>query len=277
MPYMGLLMIKDNKLRFMLRLLLASMLSYVCYVYFYHAKLWWMLFSTLFVMWTPIGSAFVQGLLRYFLLMSVAILLYNNAIFHAITLGSLVGVVVNTLFFPDRIDVAFQKTVIPFLYVAQDYFASMVEYMVDNPSTNLDQARGRFQEHVRLLPSWVYQTGFDLTLQKGYRYYFMQLHHLAEVLFAMDYLVHYSYEAAWISAIKQPITECVTRVREFVNALATLLDLKKMREGVTDFADDIADMERVEIYKHANQCLELLYTIKEMRIILIQLAKALRG
>ena len=138
------------------------------------------------------------------------------------------------------------------------------------------------------MPVWVYQPGFDLALQKGYRYYFMQLNHLVEMLFAMHYLTRFNYDKAWIATMESSLLQCEQGVTEFVSAIMTLMDLEKLKEGVVDFEDHITHIEFIfnkivsmpleilETYSNAKYLIEFVHHLRELRIVLIQLAKALR-
>jgi hypothetical protein len=268
------------------------MLTYVFYHLIYHKALGLMLFSTIFVMLTSTGSAFFQGLLRFVLwvvLIAMAHMFFPYIIdWNAIFLGSFVGILTNTLIFPDRIDLAFKKAVVPLLKASRDYFSAIISYLKDKHQDHMDQAKIHLQNKLLLLPVWIYQPGFDLALQKGYRYYFMQLNHLAEILFAMHYLVRFNYDREWIASMENSLLQCEQGVTEFVAAIITLLDLEKLKEGVVDFDANIRDIEHLfnkiiavplellETYSNAKYLAEFIHNLSELRVVLIQLAKALR-
>jgi len=44
------------------------------------------------------------------------------------------------------------------------------------------------------LPDWVYERGFDHTLQTGYQFFLMKIEEMSDVLFSMHHLVRYSYD-----------------------------------------------------------------------------------
>jgi hypothetical protein len=250
-------------------------------------------------MFTSTGSALFQGLIRFVLLIFLVVLghvffphflnFYNHT--EAIFLGSLVGILTNTLILPDKVDLVFRKTVIPFLQAARDYFSAIIRYVLNNNSDHMhqmDQAKIQVESKLLFLPIWVYKPGFDLALQKGYRYYFMQLNHLVEILFAMHYLARFMYDKEWIKTIESSLLQCDQGVIEFVAAIMKLLDLEKLQEGVVDFEDDIHNIEMIfnkivpvplellETYNDAKYLAEFVHNLRELRIVLIQLAKALR-
>ncbi len=293
------LLSKYPQIRHVLRVCVAILLTVAIYYFLYPKALGLMLFSTVFVMLTSTGSAFFQGLLRFFMLVVLAVAarmffpyvvnFYNNM--DVILCGSLVGVLTNTLIFSDRIDLEFKKAVIPLLRASRDYFSTIIFYLIDQNQdrmSQMDQEKIHFQSKLLLLPVWIYQPGFDSTLQKGYRYYFMQLNHLAEILFAMHYLVRFSYDKAWITNIESSLLQCDQGMNEFVTAITTLLYLEKLKEGVVDFEGNIHDMELIfnkiiampmellETYSNAKYLAEFVHNLRELRSVLIQLAKALR-
>lgn len=289
----------NPKIRHVIRILIAILLSYIFYNYIYHKALGLMLFSTLFVMLTSTGSALFQGLLRFFLLVMTIIIahilfphfvnFYNHM--DVILWGSCIGILVNTFIFPDRVDLVFKRAVVPLLKASREYFSAIIFYLIDNNQDKmhqLDQAKIQLESKLLLLPIWIYQPGFDLALQKGYRYYFMQLNHLVEILFAMHYLTRFSYDKEWIATMEGSLLQCEQGVTEFVAAIMTLMDLEKLKEGVVDFEDHITHIEFIfnkimpvplellETYSNARYLAEFVHNLRELRVVLIQLAKALR-
>ena len=84
------------------------------------------------------------------------------------------------------------------------------------------------------------------------------------------------------------LLQCVNGVNEFVSALTTILDLKKMTDGVLDFSEDINKLE-ADFVKFVPQSIEIfdvnkdfvgmaefIYELKELRDALVKLAKTLR-
>lgn len=289
----------NPKVRHFIRILIAMLLSYIFYNYIYHKALGLMLFSTFVVMLTSTGSALFQGLLRFFLLIMVIITayilfpdfahFYNNM--DVIFWGSCIGVLVNTLIFPDKVDLDFKRTVVPLLKTSRDYFSAIIFYLIDHNQDRmhqLNQNKLRLESALLLLPIWIYQPGFDFALQKGYRYYFMQLNHLVEILFAMHYLARFSYDRNWIATIESSLLQCEQGVNEFVAAIMILMDLEKLKEGVVDFEDHISHIECIfnkimsvplellETHSNVRYLAEFAHNLRELRVVLIQLAKALR-
>lgn len=292
-------LLENHKIRFLLRTSIAVLIAFLVSYYFYHKALGLMLFSTLFVMLTSTGSAFFQGLLRFFLLIFLVIAVhfivpkmvyfYNHM--DVILFGSFIGILTNVLIFPDKINLEFKRAVTPFLKDSCEYFSAIISYLNDNNPDrmhHMDQAKIHLQNKLLLLPIWVYQPGFDLALQKGYRYYFMQLNHLAEILFAMHYLTRFNYDKTWMKSIEDSLSNCDHSMTEFVTAIMTLLDMKKLQEGVIDFEEDINNIEAIfnklvpvppellETYSNAKYLAEFIHYVRELRVVLIQLAKALR-
>lgn len=291
-------LLENHKIRYLFRIFIAILIIFIVYHDLYHKALGLMIFSTVFVMVTSTGSAFFQGLLRFFLLIFLVISVhwfnqrftyfYNNM--DVILCGSFVGIFTNVLIFPDKINLEFKRAVVPLLKTSCGYFSAIISYLIDNNQdrmVQMDKAKIHFQNKL-LLPFWVYQPGFDLALQKGYRYYFMQLNHLAEILFAMHYLTRFTYDREWIAAMESSLTQCEQGMTEFVAAIMTLLDLEKLKEGVIDFEDQINNIECIfnkiisvplellEIYNNAKYLAEFIHNLRELRVVLIQLAKALR-
>lgn len=290
------MILKNNKARHLLRVWIALLLVYLSSYFFYPNALTYMLVSTLFVMLTTMGSAFFQGLTRFFTLVAMVMMghfvcphlvsFYKNL--DAMVFGSVVGIMTNTLIFADRVDLAFKNKVIPLLKASQHYFSTLVDGLLNAHVDDHQQAKSQVENAFIALPVWIYKPGFDLGLQKGYRYYFMQLAHLVEVLFAMQYITRKCSDVGEILCLESALLQCKRGVAEFIEAIIVLLNLEKLKEGVLDFGDHIDDMEFI-LRKHMPVSLEFLemesrgkylaefvYKLRELRVVLIQLAKALR-
>lgn len=285
--------LKNNKNRHFVRIVMACFVTIALYFFLYNFQLILMLLATVVVMLTQTGNAVYQGIIRYFMLVVVVMLLYlllpEQIDFYrdlnAITLGGTIGIICNVLLFPDRINVEFQRTVIPFLKTSAHYFAAIATLMLTGKSD--ETQKYKLENQLLKLPTWMYESGFDITLQTGYRYYVMKLNHLAEILFSMHYLARKSYSRELLEMISVSLLQAKDRMQEFVMAINTLLDLKKLKEGVHDFAEDIDEMENqfksmlkmpANLSRTDHQYFaEFLRDLSELRVVLIQLAKALRG
>lgn len=283
---------QNNKIRHLMRIIIALAISLVVNEYHSFTQEGWMMFGTLVVMLTATGSALYQGLLRFFILLVVVLVISPMELIverlSDVTLGSIIGIVINLLILPDRVDLEFRKLAINVLQSYAKYFSGIVELVLLRDDKDAERGKIQVEQRLQQLPGWVYETGFDKTLQKGYRYYLMKLNQVSEILFAMHYTARTPMDEALLAKINEPLLLCVTHVNEFVQALATVLDLKKLTEGVVDFSDEIEQID-MEFKKHSPFALELLdvekesmhfaefiFSLKEFHDALVKLAKALR-
>lgn len=288
--------ILNNQIRHLIRVIFASLIALMICYYFSFTPFGWLLFATIFVMLTPTGSALFQGLLRFFLLVGIVTigsLLFSSAsLFYTtvneITLGAVIGIIINVLVIPDRVNVEFCRAVTPILQSYANYFSGIVELLITHQPGNTDKDKIIVESNLQRMPSWVYEPGLDIAMQKGYRYFFMKLAHVGEILFAMHHLARYHFNEDLLSEIKQSLMQSVLRVEQFIAALITLLELKKLTEGVIDFYDEIVmieenfkktvphSLELLDVDKQHVYFAEFIYDLKDLRNALILLAKALR-
>src|SRR5437762_867247 len=109
-------------------------------------------------------------------------ILKNNKARHLlrVLIALLLVYLISCFFFHNRVDLAFKKKVIPLLKASQHYFSTLIDCLLDasvDCQQQVHQALMQVENAFTTLPAWIYKPGFDLALQKGYRYYFMQLDH----------------------------------------------------------------------------------------------------
>lgn len=286
----------NNKIRQGIRISLAIAFALFITTVFALKEPFWVWAATIFVMLTAIGSAFYQGLLRFFVLTGIAIVI--SFVFSStkwldirvtnITIGAAIGIIINMLILPDRIDIEFRKAVVPLLRAYVAYFSGIVTLLVNHEASAADKARNEVEMILPRLPAWVYEAGFDITMQKGYRYFFMKLGHVSEILFSMQQIARYPFNEVLLVDISQPLEVISQKLKNWVDALVTLLELKKLSEGVDDIQEEIIKIEEdfkktvplslelLEVKKEYVYFAEFIYNLKDLRNALTMLAKALR-
>lgn len=282
--------------RFSLKLAFAIFISLFANHYFSPTHQGWIVLCTVLVMLTATGSALYQGLLRYLFFLGIVVfvtelfsspdLLFGRV--YDVSLGAVIGIVINLLIFPDKVDVEFRHATLPLLKSYSDYFIAIVDSLLRPDPLAVDNAKKKVEDCLLVLPSWVYEIGFDITLQKSYQYFLFKVDHVGEILFSMHYLARHSFDPLLIEKIQKPLEQCKAGVQQFFSALVTVLALKKLNEGIEDFAGDIAKLENnfraavplslelLDISKEYIYLAEFIYELKELRTILLKLVEALR-
>ena len=195
-------LIQNNKLRHVIRMMFAVIIACLCNYYAAFTQEGWLILTTIVVMLTSTGSALYQGLLRFFLLIglvtfftltfsSVALLFLRLS---DITLGAFIGIFINVIILSDRIATEFRQIIKEVLHAYAKYFASIVELLLLRQTKHAEEANDLVLKRLQQLPGWVYEVGFDITLQKSYRYFVRKMNQISETLFAMHYIVHYPFE-----------------------------------------------------------------------------------
>jgi hypothetical protein len=284
----------DNK-RHVYRIIIALGMAFIVNHYYSFSGQWWLPFATFFVMLTQTGSAIYQGIFRTVLLLVVigGISLAFGTVESMqvrtddITLGAFIGITSNVIIFPDRVDVLFRRSVAHILKCYNRYFQSIVHLLLTQQLLPAENEKIMIEKALQTLPIWVYETGFDLTLQKGHRYFVMKVNETGEILFSMHHLARYPFSSELLEVITSPLLEGVKKGGQFFEALITLLNLKTVSEGPFDFYQEIEIMENnfkkkvplkldvLDISKEYVYLIEFIYNIRELQDILIKMAEAL--
>ncbi len=291
-------LIKVNSVRHLTRILCALIIALIVNYLATGTQQGWLPFTTVVVMLTSTGSALYQGLWR-FLFISIAViagsLIFSSVHFlyarmYDVVLGALIGILANLIILPDRVDVEYRLTFIPILKSYAKYFSALVSALINGNLTAVEQQKIMVEQHMQKLPVWIYEAGFDLALQKGYRYFFMKVSQIGEILFAIHHLVRFHYDKDLVDTIREPLLQCVLRVEQFIAALNTVLGLKKLSEGLLDFDAELAEIERrfkkrlpsdlevasITTTKEYVYLTEFLFDLRELRGALLRLTETLR-
>lgn len=287
---------ESNTLRHSGRLLLALTLAFIINYFYSMAHGFWLPLATLVVMLTVTGSAFYQGV-KHFLYCILFVIIYSW-ITHSmqafswrisdVAIGAVIGISINVLVFHDLVDVEFRHRMIPIIKSYAEYFSALVKLLLQIEPNHIEEARIIVEKKLIALPAWVYETGFDMTLQKGHRYFTMKVTELYELLMAMQHVARYRYDPVLLDSIREPLLQCLVRVEQFFFALLTVLDLRKLTEGVVDFADEVEELEKqfrktvpltidvIDVSKDYVYLAEFIYHLRDFRDAMLKLAQTLR-
>lgn len=288
--------LENNFLRRIIRLIFAFIVALLANYFFSKTMSYWLPIATLFVMLTRIGNALFQGVIRFFILVILIVMisvLFGSgfawkAILYDITLGAMIGILMNVTVFPDRVNVAFRNSMIPILKSYKEYFGSIVDLLLQINLKKAELAKEKLEKQLNKMPDWVLEVGFDKRLQKGHRYFLIKSEQMCELLYAMHHLARYPFEKQKILKLRKPLLQCVKKVNHFFNALTTVMDLKKLTEGVDDFAFEIKKIEKtfkksiplstdlLDIEKDYVYLIEFIYHLNDLHDAMVKLASALR-
>lgn len=285
---------KEKIFRYGARFVFAITLSFIVSYYFSLSHEFLIPITAILAMLTTVGNALHQGLQRFLLMLAIVIvaswalgsmhLLYARAF--DVSLGAIIGILTNLFLFPERADVAFREALIPILTVYQQYFLAIINLLLDK--TAAEDKKMLTENILFKLPRWVYKPGFNIFLRKGQQYFLLKTEQTADILFSMHYLARQQYAATLLHEVREPLLQCAKRVEEFFSALIMVLELKKLSEAVTDFAEDINELEKVlqrivplpldllDISKDYTYLAAFIYDLKDLHQVMLKLAEALR-
>jgi hypothetical protein len=246
-------------------------------------------------MLTYTGSAIYQGILWYVCFLIVIWIV--SYLFGAteliqvrsydVTLGALIGIVTNVLIFPDRVDVSFRQSVSFIIKYYKSYLRAIVHLLLTQQQA-AETEKILLEKALKRLPTWVYETGFDFTLQKGYRYFVMKISEVSEILFSIHHLARYPFPNELLEVIKIPLLESLKKIEQFFESLIHVLNLKNVIGEPFDFYQDIEMMESnfkkkvplnldiIDVSKEYVYLIEFIYNMRELHAILIKMAESLR-
>lgn len=286
---------KINSQKHIARICIALGIALIVNFFAAETKQGWLPCATIIVMLTPTGSALYQGIWRFFLVSSMVALvsLFFSSMhllsmrMYDVVLGSVIGIIINVMVFPDKVDVEYRNAFIPLLKSYACYFSSLITLLLEQNSVNAEKAKIRVEKNFKKLPVWIYEMGFDLALQTGYRYFFMKVSQIGEILFSMHGLARYPFPKEVLQEIQKPLLQCAIHVEKICAALIIVLELKKLPKGVADFDEELVEIEEkiknsissMEIYSAKKEDIylaEFSYYLRELRQLFIDLSKTLR-
>jgi len=290
------LTINNNRLRQAVRIFLAITIGLIVHYFFLPSSFFLIPLSAIFVMLTSPGNAFYQGLKRFIFLLSVVLVLSFLGLppfaikpqLYAVSMGALIGVMINVSVFPERPDVLFREAMVPVLKAYADYFHAIIYFIFFNHTRYLEQKKAAVEYALCRLPVWVFDKGFDQSMQKGHRYFFAKVSELGEILFSLHHLAQFSYDKRLLTKLQKPFMRCTKKVEHFFAALSDVLALKKNKRAVADFSEEIKKIEKmfkrtmplsielIDMDKEYVYLIEFISALKELHDILLKLAIALR-
>jgi hypothetical protein len=285
-----------NKLQYVISIVIALLVSYVVEYYFSMSGSYLIPVAAVLVMLTSIGNMIYQGIIRFFLLVIVVVVVSvilpsHHMIYvrlYDVCLGALIGIACNFFIFPRRADREFRDSVLAILRAYEAYFVSLMNSIFEKDEVTLEIKKIEVEYQLQQFPNWVYAKGFDVGLKEGHQYFLMKLFHVAEILFAMQNAVRCRYDVEVVEVMRESVMICADKVKTFFNALITVFELKKLKEGVEDFEEQLHDLDtrfQTLIPTHVNLLdmsqddvlfYEIIYTLNDLRKALMKLGQALR-
>lgn len=293
------IVMRHRLLRRLASIFIALMVSLIVSYYLSMSHEYLIPVSALFVMLTSIGNPVYQGVKRFLFLMLIIIALSyllppHQMVYQRIydvSIGAVIGILVNLLVLPRRADSEFRVAMVPVLKSYQIYFNSIIG-VIFNRSIEAEQkiknSQGQLEYQIQQLPSWVNETGFDHRLKKGYQYFLLKTQYIAKILFAMHHAARATFDKETLTTTHDDFYTCVAKINEFFTALITVFELKKLNEGVDDFEQQLRKLDNqfqtmlpinLELLDMENDLVcfyELIYGLNDLRSSLIKLGQALR-
>lgn len=214
--------------------------------------------------------------------------------FYDATFGAFIGILTNLLVFPRRADVEFRTNVISILNSYSAYLMSITQLMFKKENAgkmvaiNRDLVEKKLQSQSNFFPGWVYQYGLSQSFQRGHRHFLVMIERLGQTLFSMHHIARHPFDPDLLHSLQEPIANYMDETQKILSALATVLYLKQISEGVSDLSEELDELED-RFKKVVPPSLELLdlsedyiylaaliSDLKDLRATLMKLVQALR-
>jgi len=237
--------------RLVLRLLIVVILSIVISYFFSFTHEFLIPITALFVMITPVGNIFSEGLKRFVLMVLLVTLV--SCVFSSkhllylrlcdVLIGYVLGMVVAMFVFPRKPDALFRAAVLPILIAYENYFSAIIDHVMGKHPVDIETHKIKLEQQLESFPLWVYRRSFDVGLQIGHRYFLGKMQQVASILFSIHYASRTLPEKKTLKKIRAPLQGAVTRMQVLFKALATVFELKKLSDGVEDCQSELYELE----------------------------------
>lgn len=173
-----------------------------------------------------------------------------------VTLGACVGILINLLIYPSRVDVEFRNKLIPILNSYDLYLTSIIELFlgkVDSEEKFNSEKRAevqkislenKFQTQTSIFPSWVYESGLSVAVQSGHRHFLIMIERVAEILFSLHHIARHSFDKSRLENLEEPLLGFAQATQNLFQALITILNLQKLSQPVSDLEDELIQLEK---------------------------------
>lgn len=209
---------------------------------------------------------------------------------HDITLGAIVGLIVNLLVFPDQVDKKFQQNSIAYYQVLEIFFAEILRRFLSPMKEQPIQALSPvFSAQYSLLPFWALQPGFNPRLRKSHHYFLSNSIQLTETLFSLDALSTLVVDPAMLEIFRIPLEKYTKNTHELFKVLLAKLENKSnidIQFVSEDFMTEIVELENIfkekvspslealSLTKEYIDLADFIRDLKAIRLILIRLVES---
>lgn len=207
-----------------------------------------------------------------------------------ISIGALIGILGSAMVLPVKLDKEFSAGVIPILDSLREYTNALAACFVSFEQTH---GMGEYKQKVEMTlqsqqgmyPEWVYEVGFNRGLRSGFRFFLVNLEHIIELYFSMNYLLARHVDP--LGEVNDHIVQSLKKNDELLEILIHYFQNNKLLEIQSDFTSDTIELEKslnqvvpnnLELLAITPNNLLLTALVRDMRDLrglLLQLVKAL--
>lgn len=142
-------------------------------------------------------------------------------------------------------------------------------------------------EKISGYPEWVFKIGFNPGLRAGYRFFLIQLEHVSELYFSMDYYVNYRLPNELLIAIQGPLATVQKSNKKLLLTIVNQFQNKPPLDENENYIDDMtvltdavkriipSDLSLLDVSPDSVSLAAFMQDMTDLRRVLLQLVAAL--
>jgi hypothetical protein len=144
-----------------------------------------------------------------------------------IVMGCALWMLINTYFFAPSQYEQFTQGLVPLLQ-------ALLEERINNQALmkGLVESQSGY-------PEWVYRVGYNPALRAGFRFFLIQLEHVCELIFSINYYEQYRLNNEWLQRIAAPLKQVKQQNHQLLQTLLDHFQHRSVQPSAGNYIDDM--------------------------------------
>jgi hypothetical protein len=216
-----------------------------------------------------------QRIALVILIISLFVSIYYFNFLLIALMGCALWVIINPLIFAPALYEQLAQGVTPLLQVL----------LQDHPDSNI--IKKNLIEKISGYPEWVFRIGFNPGLRAGYRFFLIQLEHVCELYFSMDYYINHRLPDELLIAIKEPLETVRKNNQKLILVIIEKFKNKNILNTGENYINDLViltdavkrliphDLSLLDVSPDSVSLAAFLQDLTDLRHVLLQLVAAM--